>query len=355
MTYRLPLSVLILSMAFVLPTLATAQTADQVVLVPNSTLKAPGGRFRGQITAETPTEVKLTLGATVQAIPVEQIATILYAGMPPTMARAESRENAGALGEAAELYRQSAVEAAAKPFIVTYAQFSQARLIADVALADPAKVNEAMTLLDGFTKANPSSRHIIPALELLTRLQLVKGNAEAAAKTIDALAKFAPAADRAAVLRARVLAKKGDHDAAISEFDKLISGAAEGSAKKREGQLARAESLAALKRYDEATKALEGVIQTTPAEDYVAQSAAYNTLGDCLRSAGKPKEALYAYLHTDVLYAKDKEQHPKALAQIVQLWRVLKREDRADEALDRLKQEYPQSPYLAAAAAAAAK
>ena len=41
-------------------------------------------------------------------------------------------------------------------------------------------------------------------------------------------------------------------------------------------------------------------------------ASAYNTLGDCLRAAGRPKDALIAYLHTDVLFAKDKEQHPRA-------------------------------------------
>lgn len=352
MSHGQPLSFLASCVLFLLPALALAQTADQVVLIPGSALKAPGGRFRGQVTTESPTEVKLTLGANVQTVPVDQIVTIIYAGMPAKMTQAESRENAGALGEAAELYKQSAVEAAAKPLIVQFAQFSQARLIADLALADPARVNDAITLLETFTKANGTSRHIIPSLELLARLQLVKGSTDATGKTIDALAKYPIAADRAAVLRARVLAKKGDHAAAITEFEKLIASASDGSAKKREGQLARAESLAALKKYDEARQALEKVIEATPAEDYVAQSAAYNTLGDCLRSAGMPKEALFAYLHTDVLYSKDKEQHPRALAQIAQLWKILKREDRAEETLDRLKQEYPQSPYLSAAGGA---
>ena len=88
------------------------------------------------------------------------------------------------------------------------------------------------------------------------------------------------------------------------------------------------------------------MIQGAPAEDAATQAAAHNTLGDCLRAAGRPKDALYAYLHTDLLFFKDKEQHPRALAQIVQIWRELKRHDRADEALDRLKAEYPKSPYL---------
>ncbi|MFN2450716.1 MAG: hypothetical protein ABR508_13200, partial [Candidatus Baltobacteraceae bacterium] len=63
---------------------------------------------------------------------------------------------------------------------------------------------------------------------------------------------------------------------------------------------------------------------------------------------------LYAYLHTDLLFFKDKEQHPKALARIVQTWQELKRPDRADEAFERLKQEYPKSPYVASVSPAKA-
>ena len=55
------------------------------------------------------------------------------------------------------------------------------------------------------------------------------------------------------------------------------------------------------------------MIQAAPAEDVPAQAAAYNTLGDCLRAANRPKDALLAYLHTDLLYSKDKEEHPRAL------------------------------------------
>ena len=91
------------------------------------------------------------------------------------------------------------------------------------------------------------------------------------------------------------------------------------------------------------------MIQATPPEDYQTQSAAYNTLGDCLRAAGKPKEALDAYLHTDILYSKDKEQHPRALAHISQLWRTLRRDDRADEVWQQLKKDYPNSKWLSAA------
>ena len=74
--------------------------------------------------------------------------------------------------------------------------------------------------------------------------------------------------------------------------------------------LAKAESLAGTKKYKEAETLVRQVIQANPAEDAAAQAPAYNTLGDCLRAANRPKEALIAYLHTDLLYSKDKEEHP---------------------------------------------
>ena len=87
------------------------------------------------------------------------------------------------------------------------------------------------------------------------------------------------------------------------------------------------------------------------AEDAATQSAAHNTLGDCLHAAGRNREALYAFLHTDLLFSKEKDEHARALAQISKIWRELNRPDRAEETLERLKQEYPRSPHLSAATA----
>ena len=73
---------------------------------------------------------------------------------------------------------------------------------------------------------------------------------------------------------------------------------------------------------------------------------AYNALGDCLRAANRPKDALLAYLHTDLLYSKDRQEHPRALFQIEKLFRLLKQDGRANEYAQRLRQEYPHSQWL---------
>ena len=147
-----------------------------------------------------------------------------------------------------------------------------------------------------------------------------------------------------------MFARKGDFDKAIAEYDRLVKNAPQGTARRRDAQLAKAESVG---RPEEVRRGRDrGPARSStqpPPEDFATQSAAYNTLGDCLRAAGKPKEALDAYLHTDILYAKDKEQHPRALAQISQLWRDAERDDRADEVWQQLKKEYPNSRWLTAA------
>jgi tetratricopeptide (TPR) repeat protein len=328
---------------------AVVAGADDVTLISGATFKAPGNRVRGTIQAETPTEVKVEGQAT--AIPVDQIASISYTGQPPNLTLAESRETGGALSEAADLYQKAAADAAGKDFIVRAAQFGRARALADLAESDLSKAGPAIDALEGFIKANPSSRQLGPALEILARLAMQKEDFDRASKALTDLAKIPWAAERSAVLQARLLSRRGQFDKAIAALDKMMAGVPKDSAKYREAQLAKAESLAGLKRFEEAEATVLAVIKAAPAEDAEAQALAYNTLGDCLRAADKPKDALMAYLHTDVLFSKDKEQHARALSQIAQLWRALRRDDRAEEAVERLKQDYPNSPWLSAATA----
>src|SRR4051812_37624698 len=103
------------SLALALVLAATAG-ADEILLTPGSSIKAPGNRLRGTITAETPTEV--TIGT--QTVPAEQIDKVRYDGQPANMTLAETREATGtpnSLAEAVKLYQEAATEAASKPLI----------------------------------------------------------------------------------------------------------------------------------------------------------------------------------------------------------------------------------------------
>jgi tetratricopeptide (TPR) repeat protein len=297
--------------------------------------------------------VVVQLGATTTSVPTDVIQSIRYDGQSASFQLAEARETGGLLAEAAELFKKAAAESGAKPFPLQAALFREAQVLTELALVEPDRVKEATDKLARFVQAYPASRHIVAARACQVRLQLHAGEFAAAETAIAALARLPRGAERAAVLRARVLAKQDKHEAAIVELDKLIASSPKGSERQRSAQLAKAESLAGMKQYKEAEKLVREIIKANPPEDFAAQAPAYNTLGDCLRAANRPTDALIAYLHTDLLYSKDKEEHPRALYQISNLFRQRKQDARADEYAQRLKQEYPRSPWTAAGKPAA--
>ncbi len=327
--------------------------ADDVNLISGSTFKPSiGGRVRGQVQSESSTEVVVLLGGTTTSVPTDQIQSIRYDGQSANFQLAEAREASGQLAEAADLFKKAATESAGKPFPVEAAQFREAEVLTDLALIEPDRVKEAKDKLARFAQAHPVSRHLAGVRACQARLQLHAGDIAGAEAAIAELAKLPRGAERAAVLRTKILGKQGKHDEAIAQLDKLIAGYPKNSERRRAALLAKAENLAAMKQFSEAETLLHEVIQGNPPEDAAAQAPAYNTLGDCLRAANRPKDALFAYLHTDLLYSKDKEEHPRALFRVVELYRVLKQDGRAEEFALRLKQEYPRSPWAAGRAPA---
>ena len=323
--------------------------ADDVVLIPGSTVKqAIAGRVRGMVESESPSGVVVRLGAGTTSVPIDQIASIRYDGQTATLQLAETRLTAGQLAEAADLFNKAAGESTDKPFVLQKALYGEAATLAELGLVEPARQKDARDKLSRFVQSYPNSRHIIPARAALIRIQLASGDFKGAEVTLAGLARLPQAKDRAAVLRAKILAKQGRHEEAIADLDRLLGALPDRSAAQREAKLIKAESLVGVKKFKEAETLLQQVIQAAPPEDVATQSAAYNTLGDCLRAANRPKDALLAYLHTDLLYSKDRQEHPRALDQIEKLFRVLKQDGRADDYAQRLRQEYPRSRWISA-------
>ena len=325
---------------------SSAVHADDVNLVTGAKFEqAIGGRVRGQVQSESPTEVVVQLGANNTRVPTELIQSIRYDGQSASFALAEARESAGQLADAAELFKKAAAESTGKPYPLQAALFREAEILTDLAAVEPDRIKDARDKLTKFSRDYPKSRHTLGARVCLARIQLASGDFPAAEAALAELAKLPKGAERAAVLRTKLLAKQNKHQEAIVELDKLIAGSPKGSERLRAAQLAKAESLAAVKDFAKAEALLRDVIQATPPEDAAGQAPAYNTLGDCLRAANRPKDALLAYLHTDLLYSKDKEEHPRALHQISTLFRQLKQDGQADDFAQRLKTEYPRSRW----------
>ena len=325
---------------------APTALADVVQLIPGTTFKqGQGGAVRGQVQSETPEQVVVSLGNSTINVPTDQIESIEYQGQPASLQLGETNANAGRAEEALTQFRKAATEAAGKPLVVEAALFREAVTLADLAMTDPGRVKEAVGKLNAFLQGHAKGRHVVRAREALAKLQIQSQDFKGAEANLAELAKVPGAADKAAVLKVRLLLKGGDVQAAGADLDRLIAAAPDGSARQVELKLAKAETLIAASKYDEAESLVRQVIAAADAEDAAIQSRAYNTLGDCLSAAARPKDALLAYLHVDLLYGKDKEEHPRALRRIEQIFRKMGQLPRADDYAQRLQQDYPNSVW----------
>lgn len=325
-----------------------ARAVDVVTLVPGSKIPSTGGKISGQVQSESPAELKIQSGGKLVTIPADQIAEVAYEGPTPSYVLAASRASAGQIKEAMDLYKKAASEAPAGSRQAGMALYDFARLKTDQAMADPSQADEAIAAWDALLRGHSDTHFAGPALLAEAQLALQKGDLDKADAAAGRLGQIAWAAPRSEVIKARILSRRGKHDEAIAALDRIAGAAPKGSEQAHEAALARAEALAALKKFPEAEAAARSVIDAAAPEDAATQARAYNTLGDCLRAAGKPKDALFAYYHTILLFDADKAQHPRALAEVVRLWRELGQPDRARREVDALREQYPQSPWLAA-------
>src|SRR5206468_816045 len=90
-------------------------------------------------------------------------------------------------------------------------------------------------------------------------------------------------------------------------------------------------------KIDQAVPKLQEIIDKSDDKDLKA--AAYNTLGDCYRTANKPEDALWSYLWVDVQYNQKKSEHAKALFHLYKLFKDRQDEKKAKDCRDRLEKD----------------
>ena len=97
--------------------------------------------------------------------------------------------------------------------------------------------------------------------------------------------------------------------------------------------------------YETALKDLEGVLTEVPDSNSQVLAEAYLRQGDCLRLLGRQKAAVLAYLHVDLLFAAQAPLHAESLYHLGTLWSAVGHPERAASARERLRSDYPESPW----------
>jgi tetratricopeptide (TPR) repeat protein len=256
---------------------------------------------------------------------------------------AKDEERKKASNDALKSYQEVLARLAGEKgrFAERHVHYKIARLQARQALDDPAQVEEAIVSLVKFKKEHPDGWQIVPCARLLAQLYLIKGDIQGARKVYEELAATPNIPKEVRedcdlrIIETLILAKQ------FAEAQSRVQ-ALRKTAPANDPQAARllvyeAECLGASGKLPEAVAQLEDIIGKTSDKDLKA--LAYNSLGDCYRLNGRPREALWPYLWVDVIYHQDRHEHAKAMTELAKLFTEQGDTARAKEYRDKLKRE----------------
>lgn len=331
--------------------LGIAFVAGSVVHAADKVRVKQGAPATGTITQMSPDEVVVEQGPVTKKIPVNEIISVEYDEEPAELnSLVRNAYEGGRFAEALDALNKLDLTEIKRPEILQDIAFYKAACAARLALGGGGSAQDAGRLLVAFEQKESGSYHYLEVCQLLGDLLVSAGKYEPAQKYYDKLSSssFPEYKLLADVLVARALEAQKQYDKAIAKYDEVINGVGDSKdavAQKLAATCGKATSLAATGKVDEAVKMVEEVIAKADAGDLELHARAYNALGSCYRSAKKSKEALIAYLHTDLLFAGYPEQHAEALAALSTLWIEADKADRAAQAKATLKQQYPGSRW----------
>ncbi|MEM8947016.1 MAG: tetratricopeptide repeat protein [Planctomycetota bacterium] len=308
------------------------------------------GVTSGKITKMSALSVTITRGGVDTKKPVEDIVSITFDDEPEDLAPARRAAERGRYQDAIDRLGEIDRGDVDRKEIQQEIDYLECLCTAQLALAGQGSLDRAEGKISKFLSSNSRSYRVPETIELRGNVLLAKQDYDGARAQYAKLGK-APAPyfkARSALLTGRSLQAEGDHQQAAAAFDSALD-AAKGNAaaesQQLEATLLGAVSQAALGDVEQSTETIKQIIEQSGSEDTQLLAQAYNALGDCHLQAGNAKAAKLAFLHVDLLFRSATAEHARALYELSRLWNDLGQGDRARDAKQRLKEEYPGSRW----------
>jgi tetratricopeptide (TPR) repeat protein len=303
------------------------------------------GTETGEITKTSPLEVTILRGSATKSIPISEIRSVVFGGEPAELTQARVNADNGGFKIALEALEKIDLAQVKRDLIRQDIEFYKAFIAAKQALLGERPIAEAGREMYAFVNSAKDSHHFLHATELLGDLLVASGKYSDAQRQYETLAKspWPSYQMRAAVLTGRALQAESKHAEALQQFNAALSlkdDTEEGKRQALAAQLSKSVSLAATGKVDEGVQIIEQVIAQADPEDKELNARAYNALGSCYQLAGQTKPALFAYLHTDLLYNGVPEAHAEALARLAELWEKVGQPTQARQARETLQERY---------------
>lgn len=309
-----------------------------------------GPQLTGTITQITPTEVEIDARGGVKKVAVNEIEVVSFTEEPPDMKTARSRALAGQVEEALAMLNRIPAESVSSDPVKADLEFYRAYCMAKISLSGGGNKAAAAKALIDFVNARPQNFHYFEACELIGDVAFAMGRFGSAIDYYQRLGK-APWPEyqmRAKVLEARALLAEGKHSDALQRYDEVLAMPLDSAAATREklfAQIGRAVCEAETGNPDQAKTTIETIIRDNDPQDAVLFARAYNALGLANLKAQRPKDALLAYLHVDLLFNSDSDAHAESLYYLGQLWAEVGQSERAVDARSLLKSRYAGTPW----------
>lgn len=301
----------------------------------------------GTIVGTTADVIKLSKGGTVVEIPTNEVVEVALDDETFPVKSARKMVEDGQYADAIEKLKG---EQGKGELVKQEIAFLRAYAMGKLALAGSADKAAASKALLDFASQASGSYHFYEVARMLGDLAVSSGNYDGATKYYGALSK-APWPDMKMsgnVLEARALLAQDKADAAIKKFDQVLKTDASvaGAARQKSfASVGKAQALALTGKADEGIALAQKVIENADPQDKELFGRAYNALGQCYMKQSQPKEALLAYLHTDILFYRDPEIHAEALYHLSNLWKEVNSPDEATSARNLLINQYPGSVW----------
>jgi tetratricopeptide (TPR) repeat protein len=315
---------------------------------------------KGSIQEESPAHIvyKPAGGVGTKEIPALEIVDVVYEvpiavkfdygrarADERQMADSSAKEGAGErpLREALKNYQALLPKLSAdkSKFARRHVQYKIARLLARQAEDDPDQGEAAVAALTAFQKEHPDSWQITPSAKLLARLQIDRGETDAAVKTYEQLAATPNIPDEVKqecdLLESEALIRGKKFPEAEQKLKALLKKSSGDELQAIRIRIYLAECQGAAGKLSDAVAQLDRLIAQTP--DRTLKALAYNAMGDCYRLNGKSRDALWSYLWVDVIYPQDRDEHTKALDQLAKLFEEQGDKSRAKQYREKLKRE----------------
>ena len=311
-----------------------------------------GSPVRGTIVGISPMSVKIETTGAARDIETREIQKLSFGDEPQDVTNGRDQAIAGQFENAlASLKKVNVAEIqneVIKQQVGYYLAFCQAKL----ALPAGGDKAAAIAALKAFIGQNRTTFHFFEGVQLLGDLNFADGKYAEAATFYGLLAQadWPEYKMRATVQQARAQTAEGKYPEALAAYDQILTSGLntpEAAVQKMHATVGRAVCLAATGKHEEGIAIIEDLIAKNDPSDASLFGRAYNALGACYAKAGKPQDALMAYLHTDVLFFKDSESHAEALYRLSKLWAAVNKSDRAVEARSTLQSRYPGSRWAA--------